>query len=119
MSSSPLAGGVVLSGRSMARMFMGMVLLEILSVLGQAQSGELPARLRGEEVAVARAHVSDRGGARTAAQHPLPAHELAVVLAKRAGQGTEARIGDIGRGGPFPRIAVHLRQARPPGRLRW
>src|SRR5690348_3189272 len=92
--------------------------LEVLTILGQAQPGELPARLRGEEVAVAGAHVALRRGAGTAAQHPLAAHELAVVLAQRAWQRTEAWIRYVGRGGPFPRVAVHLGEARAARRLR-
>ena len=48
-------------------------------------AAELPVRVGREEVAVARADVAGRRGARAAAQHVLVAHELAVVLAERAG----------------------------------
>src|SRR5690606_3453884 len=62
-------------------------------VAGQAQSGELPARVRREEVAVAGAHVAARRGAAATAQHELAAHELGVVFAGVVLPGTEARIG--------------------------
>src|SRR3546814_2462662 len=68
-----------------------------LGVLGQAQAGELPARRRWKEVAVAGANVAGGRCAAAAAQHVLPAHELAVVLAKRAGQRAEARVRGLGR----------------------
>ena len=54
---------------------------------------ELPARVGGEEVAVGRADVAARRGARAAAQHHLVAHELAVVLAERARERPEAGVG--------------------------
>ncbi|KAG1386812.1 hypothetical protein G6F59_016679 [Rhizopus arrhizus] len=52
-----------------------------------------------------------RSGAAATAQHPLPAHELAVVFAQVAGERAETRIGPIGTLGPLPYIAEHLAQA--------
>ena len=46
-----------------------------------------------------------RRGAAAAAQHELPAHELAIIFADRALGGPEAGIGAIGAAGPFPDIA--------------
>src|SRR5690606_39591120 len=60
---------------------------------GQAQPGELPARVRREEVAVAGADVAARGGAAAAAQHELAAHELGVVLAGVVLPRAEAGVG--------------------------
>ena len=75
----------------------------------EAHAGELPARIGGEEVAVGGANV--RGGRRAAAtaQHVLPAHELAVVLAHGAGRGTKARVRRVVAARPFPHVAEHLR----------
>ena len=54
--------------------------------------------------------MAPRRGARTAAQHPLVGHELAVVLAERAVGRAIARIRDVGTPGPLPDVA------EPPGR---
>lgn len=54
--------------------------------------------------------MSGRGRATAAAQHHLPDHELAVVLADRAGQRPEAGIGVVGKAGPLPDLADHLQQ---------
>src|SRR3546814_3645967 len=78
----------------------------------QAQAGELPARRRWKEVAVAGANVAGGRRAAAAAQHVLPAHELAVVLAQRAGQRAEAWIRGVGRRRPLPHVAEQLLQAR-------
>src|ERR1035438_7693037 len=72
----------------------------------QSNPGELPACLRGEEVAVAGADVRRRRYARTAAQHHLPAHELAVVLSQRTVLGLPSHL-----------IAARPRLARCPQML--
>lgn len=53
--------------------------------------------------------IAGRGTA-AAAQHPLAAHELAVVFTEVAVKRTEARVGAIGAGGPLPDIAEQLPQ---------
>ena len=77
---------------------------------------------RREEVAVARADVPGRRGARAAAQHVLVAHELAVVFAdQRPRQRPEAGIGRVVGRRPFPDVAEHLHRlvaARQRGRQR-
>ena len=45
----------------------------------QADAGELPSRVRREEVPVGRPDMSDRCRARSATQHKLITHELAIV----------------------------------------
>src|SRR3546814_1754377 len=72
----------------------------------------LPARRRWKEIAVAGATVAGGRRAAAAAQHVLPAHELAVVLAQRAGQRAEAWIRGVGRRRPLPHVAEQLLQAR-------
>src|SRR5690349_12147448 len=67
--------------------------------------GELPPRVRGEEVAVRRADVPLRRRAGAAAQHHLPGHELAIVFAERARQRHEPPVGQIGAGRPLPHVA--------------
>ena len=52
-----------------------------------------------------------RGGTAATAQHPLAAHEFAVVFAEVAGERTEAGISTIGAAGPFPDIAEQLADA--------
>src|SRR6185437_1923206 len=74
----------------------------------QPDAGELPARRRMEEIAIARAHVSNGRRARAAAQYPLPAHELAVVFAERTGGRPVARIAQVRAGCPLPNIPEHL-----------
>ena len=80
-------------------------------VLGQPDAAELPARVGIEEVAVGGADVGARRGAGAAAQHDLVAHELAVVLAERAGRRREARVGRRRRWGSTPRRRQQLLQA--------
>ena len=65
----------------------------VLQVPGQADAAERPAGGGGEEVAVGGAEVARRGDARTAPQHVLVHHELAVVLADRTRGRAEARVG--------------------------
>src|SRR5579863_7503723 len=48
--------------------------------------------------------MAGRRRAGASAQHHLIDHELPIVFADRAGGGTEARIGEIGAGAPFPDI---------------
>ncbi len=52
-----------------------------------------------------------RGGTAATAQHPLAAHEFAVVFAQIAGERTEAGVGAIGAAGPFPDISEQLADA--------
>src|SRR5689334_21201364 len=79
------------------------------SLAREPDARELPARVRREEVAVGRTHVSGRRGAGFAAQDVLAAHELAVVFADRAGRGAIAGVGRVRRRRPFPHVAVQLR----------
>src|SRR5215208_1473543 len=76
----------------------------------QAQPGELPARLGREKVAVSRADVAGRRGARAATQDILRTHELAVVLANRAGGRLVARVRAIVAARPLPHVAERLRE---------
>src|SRR5512138_475079 len=78
----------------------------------QANAAELPARGGIEEIAISRANVIARRGARSAAQHELIAHELTVVLAERARQRMETGIGSVRRSSPLPDIAKHLFEPR-------
>src|SRR5215467_7263559 len=71
-------------------------------VMREPYAAELPARGRIEEVAVADARVARGRGMRAPSQHHLIDHELAVVLAERAGRRTVARIGRIGAASPLP-----------------
>src|SRR5258706_14977025 len=63
-----------------------------LTVPHQSYPHELPAIGGVEEIPVRRADMLARGGARPAAQHPLAAHELAIVFAQRPRQRAEAGI---------------------------
>src|SRR5687768_14981286 len=80
-------------------------------VFRQPDAGELPARRRREEIAIARTHMAGWRDAGTAAQHHLIDHELAVVFGDRAGGRSETRIGLVGRARPFPDVAEHLQYA--------
>src|ERR1700736_1760219 len=55
-----------------------------------------------KEVAIGNTAMSARGCERGAAQHQLVDHELAVVFAERALNGTVAGIGGVGAAGPLP-----------------
>src|ERR1039458_8309738 len=77
----------------------------------QSNPGELPACLRGEEVAVAGADSGPRRYARTAVQPHLPAHELAVVPSQRTVQRLEAGITQVSARRPLPAIPKQLRWA--------
>ena len=68
----------------------------------------------GPEVAVARADVVRRRGARAAAQHALVVHELAVVLHQRAVERLVARVGLVVARGPLPDVAPHLERGAVP-----
>src|SRR4051794_33325503 len=70
--------------------------------------GELPASFRREKVAIGRSDVRRGGGARSAAQHELPAHELAVVFAQRARKRMEAGVSEVGARRPLPAVAKEL-----------
>lgn len=74
----------------------------------QTNAGELPTGGGWEEVAVGSADVAQRGGAGTAAQDHLIAHEFAVVFADRSGSSLKAWIGKIGTLRPFPHVAKEL-----------
>src|SRR5439155_11246507 len=80
------------------------------AVPGQANAAELPARRRWEEVAIALAQVRARRRARAAAQDELVAHELAIVLAERAGERLISRVRRVRALRPLPTFAEHLRQ---------
>src|SRR5687767_7953588 len=77
------------------------------SVASKAKPGELPARVRREEIAVGGAAVPARRGAARAPEHQLAAHEFAVIFAGRAGRRGEAGVGGEGALRPFPDIAEH------------
>ncbi len=62
-----------------------------MQVARETDAGELPAFFRLKKIAIGRADVIARSGAGTAAQHHLVAHELAVVLAERAGHRRDSR----------------------------
>src|SRR6266702_376539 len=55
------------------------------------------------------------GSAGAAAQDVLVAHELSIVFSDRPRPRLEVRIGRIGALGPFPHVAIHLRQAPTTG----
>src|SRR6266567_6704285 len=71
-------------------------------VVGEAQSGELPAVVRIKEIAIGDTAVSGRGCKRGAAQYQLVDHELAVVFAERALDGAVTGIRGIRTAGPLP-----------------
>ena len=71
----------------------------------QPDAAELPARVGVEEVAVARADVIRGRRARSAAQHDLVAHELAVVLAERARRRRITGVGRVGAARPLPDVS--------------
>src|SRR5262249_37382147 len=77
----------------------------------KSHAGHLPARLGNPKISVARPDVAPGRQARATAQdHPVR-HELAVVLAERAGEGLEAGISKVGARGPLPDVADELGQA--------
>src|SRR5690606_40479041 len=80
----------------------------ISKILGKSHAGELPALVGVKGVAVAGAQMAARRRAAAPAQDELPAHELSIIFADRAGGCTETRIGSIGAAGPFPHAAEHL-----------
>src|ERR1700679_3899800 len=77
-------------------------------MVGQTNAGKLPAGRGREKITVARANVGGRSHHRTAAQHHLVAHELAVVLAEGAGERVEARIRKISADGALPELPIDL-----------
>src|SRR5262245_35506315 len=66
------------------------------------------------EVAVRGADMTARGEARSAAQHHLTDHELAVVFAESTGHRAETGIRRVRRLGPFPGIAEELGDREAP-----
>src|SRR6185503_14473825 len=85
--------------------------LTLPRVANEPDAAELPARLRTEEVAIGLSEVRTRSRAGSAAQHELVAHELAVVLAERAGGTRVAGIGRVRARRPLPDFAEHLQEA--------
>src|SRR5690348_142786 len=77
------------------------------SVASKANSRELPARRRREEIAVGGTAVPARRRAARAFQDELAAHELAVVLADSSCRRCEARVGAERALRPFPDVAEH------------
>lgn len=69
--------------------------LAMLDILGQTQSGKLPALMRIEEIAIGCPNVAAGRDARAAPQHHLVAHEFTVVLANGADGRTKSWIGDM------------------------
>ncbi len=80
----------------------------MLRIAGQTDAGKLPTCLGRKEIAICRAHVAGRRRTRSAAQHVLVAHELAIVLSQRAIRRGKARIRRIGTCRPLPRFAIQL-----------
>src|SRR5258705_422641 len=76
-----------------------------LCIARETQARELPARIGRKEVSIACADVAGRCRARSAAQHVLAAHELAVVLTDRAGGTAEAGVRSVVAARPFPDLA--------------
>src|SRR5580698_9930999 len=74
----------------------------------EPNTGELPTRLRREEIPIGGADVGRRRNAGTAAQHHLPTHELAVVFAERTRQRPKAWVAKIGARRPLPTIPPPL-----------
>src|SRR4029453_7371982 len=60
-----------------------------------------------EEIGVSGANMTPRGGAGTATQNVLVAHELAVVFAERARRGAITGVRRVGAPRPFPNVAKH------------
>src|ERR1700730_3036842 len=71
-------------------------------VFGEPDAGELPPRLRIEEIAIAYPRMTIGRRQRASAQYHLIDHEFAVVLAERPGLRPIARIGRIGGARPLP-----------------
>ena len=80
-------------------------------VAGEPNATELPAMMGVEKIAVTGAQMVGAAGAGAAPQYHLVTHELAVVFAHGPLGGLEARVGQVGAGGPFPDIAEQLRRA--------
>src|SRR5262249_18834624 len=105
----PLAGGQSLwhyrsAGACRSR------LTDSLWIACESDSGELPAFFRLKEIAICAADVSARGGAGTATQNVLVAHEFPVVLAEGARRSAIARVRGVGAARPFPYVAENLRE---------
>src|SRR6266567_5418507 len=87
----------------------------ISHLLCKSDTHELPLGIGRKEVAVGGPHMSKGGSAGAAAQDVLVAHELSIVFSDRPRPRLEVRIGRIGALGPFPHVAIHLRQAPTTG----
>src|SRR3546814_15781259 len=85
-------------------------------VVGEADAGELPARGRRKEIAVAESQVAGRGGAGAAAQHLLADHAFAVVFAGGAFERAEA--GKIGRASCRDRVCQYVSVSGVAGSLK-
>ena len=81
-----------------------------LNISRYTKNGELPALIGVKEIAIGQPDVASGRRTRSAAQHELVAHELAIVLAQRAGLEPVARIGPIRALRPLPDITEHLTQ---------
>src|ERR1700744_1723628 len=78
------------------------------SIIGQPHAAESPARGGREKVAIGGSCVALGSGDAAAPQDHLARHELAVVLADRAGGGTIAGVGAVGGRGPLPELVTGL-----------
>src|SRR5690606_10522738 len=74
----------------------------------EAHAREGPALVGMKEIAVRRPRVPARGDRAAASQHPLPAHELAVVFAERARRRLVAGVRLVSAARPLPNVAVEL-----------
>src|SRR5262249_17006073 len=77
-------------------------------VPGQTESGELPSCLGRKEVAVTDAVVTPRRQTGGATQDVLAVHELAVILAQRAGRRAVAGVAHVRAGRPLPQLTGPL-----------
>jgi hypothetical protein len=77
----------------------------------KANAAELPARLGRKEIAIRCSDVTRRRSARSAPQHILIAHELAVVFAERTGRRRVPGIGRVRTLRPLPDLAEQLHQS--------
>ena len=80
-------------------------------IFRKANTAELPARLRRKEIAIRCPDMTSRRSTRSAAQHILIAHELAVVLAECTGRRRITGIGRVRTLRPLPDLAEHLRES--------
>src|SRR5438552_17011289 len=82
--------------------------IPLITVQTKADAAKLPTRLGREKITVGFTDMIARCCARSAAQHHLIRHELAVVFSDRALRRFVSWIWKIRALGPFPDVAEHL-----------